>query len=70
MYQMVDEGSLPSRVRFAWTNWVKQVSIFGFNSGKYDLNMVKHYVAKTVCNLNDVKVAKSQFVHVSYQSPV
>ena len=41
MYPVVDEDSLPSRVQSAWLNWVSQIPIFGFNSGKYDLNMIK-----------------------------
>ena len=41
MHPVVHEDSLPSRVQSTWSNWASQVPIFGFNSGKYDLNMVK-----------------------------
>ena len=39
MYSMVDEDNLPSQIQYVWTNWVSQVSIFGFNGRKYDLNI-------------------------------
>ena len=55
---MVDEDSLPSRVQSTWTNWLSQVPIFGFNSGKYNLNMVKYYFVKTIPDSSNVKVAK------------
>ena len=50
MYPMADEESLPSRVGSAWTNWLSQVPVFGFNSRKYNLNMVKYYFVKTISN--------------------
>ena len=31
---------------FQWRQWVNQVPGIGFNSGKYDLNMVKDYFVK------------------------
>ena len=36
----------------------RQVPVFGFNSGKYDLNMTKEFFVKTSSNMNDVAVAK------------
>ena len=45
-------------VRSAWTNWLSQVPVFGFNSGKYNLNMAKYYFVKTISDLSNVKVAK------------
>ena len=50
MHSMVNEDSLPSRVRFPWFKWIRQVPIFRFNSGKYNLNMVKYYFVKTISN--------------------
>ena len=32
-----------------WRQWVNQVPVIGFNSGKYDLNMVKEYFVKEIC---------------------
>ena len=59
MYLMVDEDSLPSRVQSTWTNWLSQVPVFGFNSGKYDLNMVKYYFVKTISHfISNFKATK------------
>ena len=30
----------------SYVNWVKQVPVFGFNSGRYDINMIKEYFVK------------------------
>ena len=64
MYPMVDQNSLPSRVRSTWTNWASQVPILRFNSGKYDLNMVKYCFIKTISDLSDVKVAKKDNLYM------
>ena len=69
MYLMVDFYSLPSQVQYAWTNWVSQVTVFGFNSGKYDLNMVKYYFMKTISNLSDINVAKKDNMYVFLATP-
>ena len=58
-----DFEMLPATVRVAWKQWVEQVPIYGFNSGKYDLNLVKEYLVKAVSldeegNHEKVKVAK------------
>ena len=29
--------------------WVNQAPVIGFNSGKYDLNIVKEYIVKEIC---------------------
>ena len=39
-------------------NWINQVPILGFNSEKYDLNLVKKHFVKTLSNMNDVTVTK------------
>ena len=39
---------LPGEVQKQWRQWVNQVPVIGFNSGKYDLNMVKEYVVKKI----------------------
>ena len=36
-----DGAYLPDKVRNLWETWVKQVPVFGFNSGRYDINMIK-----------------------------
>ena len=55
---MIDEESLPKQGRERWINWVNQVPVFGFNSGKCDVNLVKGYFVKTLSDMNDVTVAK------------
>ena len=37
---------LPGKVKEQWRQWVNQVPVIGFKSGKYDLNMVKEYFVK------------------------
>ena len=39
---------LPGEVKEQWRQWVNQVPVIGFNSGKYDLNMVKEYFVKEI----------------------
>ena len=39
---------LPGEVKKQWKQWVNQVPVIGFNSGKYDLNMVKEYFVKEI----------------------
>ena len=57
---------LPGEVQKQWRQWVNQVPVIGFNSGKYDLNMVKEYFVKKIsynkegeCN-DDVFAAKKE----------
>ena len=57
---------LPGEVKEQWRQWVNQVPVIGFNSGKYDLNMVKEYFVKKIsynkedeCN-EDVFAAKKE----------
>ena len=39
---------LPGEVQKQWRQWVNQVPVIGFSSGKYDLNMVKEYFVKEI----------------------
>ena len=57
---------LPDGVKKEWKQWVNQVHVIGFNSGKYDLNMVKKYFVQNIsynkegeCN-EDVFAAKKE----------
>ena len=34
---------LPGEVKKQWNQWANQVPVICFNSGKYDINMVKKY---------------------------
>jgi len=49
---------LPHAVRVRWIDWLNQVPVFGFNSGKYDLNLIKEHLVSTVSADDTVKVAK------------
>ena len=57
---------LPGEVKEQWREWVNQVPVIGFNSGKYDINMVEEYFVKKIsynkkneCN-EDVFSAKKE----------
>ena len=39
---------LPKKVKESWREWVNQVPVFGFNSRKYDMNMIKEYFVKRI----------------------
>ena len=52
------EAHLPDKVRNLWVNWVNQVPVFGFNSGRYDINMIKEYFVEDISEISDVNVAK------------
>ena len=39
---------LPKKVKENWKEWVNQVPVVGFNSGKYDMNMIKEYFVKKI----------------------
>ena len=61
---------LPGEVHKKWRQWVNQVPVVGFNSGKYDLNMVKEYFVKKIsynkedeCN-EDVFAPKKEKVYL------
>ena len=58
LYPMRDEESIPKSVREKWTEWVAQVPVLGFNSGKYDINMIKEYFVRSLSDISNVKVAK------------
>ena len=32
----------------AWSEWVNQVAVIGFNSGNYDINMIKQYFVERI----------------------
>ena len=44
-----DFQMLPDEVQKQWRQWVNQVPVIGFISGKYHLNMVKAYFVKKIC---------------------
>ena len=60
-----DRVHLPDNVQNLWKTWVKQVPVFGFNSGRYDINMIKEYFAKDIADISNVNVAKKENSYVS-----
>ena len=42
----VDFDMLPIKVRDEWNSWYNQVPVFGFNSGSYDIPLIKEYFVK------------------------
>ena len=67
----LDFQMLPGKVKEQWRQWVNQVPVIGFNSGKYELNMVKEYFVEKIaynkkdeCN-EDVFAAKNNYVFLT-----
>ena len=54
------EVHLPKKAKNLWKTWVNQVPVFGFNSGRYDINMIKEYFVKNLAGISDVNVAKKE----------
>ena len=55
-----DRVSLSEKARNLWKTWVNQVPVFGFNSGRYDINMIKEYFVKNLAIISNVNVAKKE----------
>ena len=55
-----DFNMLSASDQEAWNDWLYKVAVIGFNSGKYDLNMIKLYFVERIAeNVNGkIKVAK------------
>ena len=53
----------------SYVNWVKQVPVFGFNSGRYDINMIKEYFVENLTSLSDVNVAKKENSYMFLSKP-
>ena len=49
---------LPKKVKENWKEWVNEVPVVGFNSGKYDMNMIKEYFVKRISFDEDVFAPK------------
>ena len=66
---------LLDEVQKQWRQWVNQVPVIGFNSGKYELNMVNEYFVKKMaynkegeCN-EDVSTAKKGNDYMFFTTP-
>ena len=55
-----DFEMLPESVQEDWNRWLNQVPVIGFNSGKYDINLIKRYFAEEIAKFdeNDLKPPK------------
>ena len=60
---------LPKETAKSYVNWVKQVPVFGFNSGRYDINMIKEYFVENLTSLSDVNVAKKENSYMFLSTP-
>lgn len=54
-----DFNMLLFKTRVAWNEWVNQVRVIGFNSGKYDINIIKR------CFVNQIAKHKSERMTVA-----
>ena len=63
------EGFEEKKENPIWRNWVNQVPVFGFNSGRYDINMIKEYFVKNLAEISDVKVAKKENSYMFLSTP-
>ena len=65
-----DDRVNPSKnVRNLWKTWVEQVPVFGFNSGSYDINMIKEYFVKNLAEISNVNVAKKENSYMFLSTP-
>ena len=61
LYPRADDFNMLSKKdQKVWNEWVNQVAVIGFNSGKYDINMIKRYFVERIAeDVNEkIKVAK------------
>ena len=63
------EGFEEKKENPVWRNWVNQVPVFGFNSGRYDINMIKEYFVKELSEISDVNVAKKENSYMFLSTP-
>ena len=68
---LINEASvkLSKETAKSYVNWVKQVPVFGFNSGRYDINMIKEYFVENLTSLSDVNVAKKENSYMFLSTP-
>ena len=64
-----DRVNLPKNVQNLWKTWVEQVPVFGFNSGSYDINMIKEFFVKDLAEISNVNVAKKGNSYMFLSTP-
>ena len=65
-----DRVHLPGKVQNLWKTWVNQVPVFGFNSGRYDINMIKEFFVKDLAEISNVNVAKKENSYMFLSLPI
>ena len=60
---------LPFKSKSQLDSWVNQVPVFGFNSGRYDINMIKKYFVGDLSSISDVNVAKKENSYMFLSTP-
>ena len=65
-----DRVHLPGKVQNLWKTWVEQVPVFGFNSGRYDINMIKEFFVKDLAEISNVNVAKKENSYMFLSLPI
>ena len=65
-----DFNMLSASDQEAWNDWLYKVAVIGFNSGKYDLNMIKLYFVERIAeNVWQIKVAKKDNNYMFLTTP-
>ena len=57
-----DFEMLPKSVQEDWNRWLNQVPVIGFNSGKYDINLIKRYFAEEIAKFDDDESQNPRFL--------
>ena len=69
-YTLPDEDSIPKNVKEMYKVWCNQVPVLGFNSGKYDINMIKKHFVNSFTDLEDtLNVAKKENKYMYLKTP-
>ena len=61
--------NFPKKLQRVMLIGFKQVPVFGFNSGRYDINMIKEYFVENLTSLSDVNVAKKENSYMFLSTP-
>ena len=64
-----DFAFLPAKQQFLIQQWCCQIPVLGFNSGSYDLNMIKNHFVPKITEENEVQVASKQRKIVFMSTP-
>ena len=60
---------LPVKNQTQLDSWINKVPVFGFNSGRYDINMIKEYFVRDLAIISDVNVAKKENSYMFLSTP-